>query len=119
MPRHKLIVAVAELLTLRLLAGCRVDDQVEDLAALGADRRIACRDRAAVDIHVLFHRGIESRIAGKLDRGRRAAAEAAASAGGEGNHVRAAGYLTGCRDGVVTGGVHEDEARCADALGIT
>lgn len=119
MPRHEFIVAVTEELALGLLARGRIDDEIEDLAALAADRGIAGGDRAAIDVHILFHRGIERRIAGKLQRRRRPTAEAAAAACGKGDHVCSAGHLAGRRDRIVAGRVHEDEAGGRDPLGIT
>src|SRR3712207_8470567 len=51
-----------------------------------------------------------SRVGGELDGRRRHRAEARPAAGGEHDHVGAAGDLAGGGGGVVARGVHEDEA---------
>src|ERR1700712_4863246 len=108
MPRHELVVAVTETLALGLLARSGLDDQFEDLPTFPLDRRLACGDRAAVDVHVLFHGAVERRITRKLERGCRPRSETASATRGEGDQVCAAGDLTGGRDRIVAWRIHEN-----------
>ena len=73
-------------------------------------RLVAVEDRAAVDVHVVFHALIHRRVGRQLDRRRRLAAEHAAAPGGEAHQVRAARHLAGRRHRVVARRVHEHEA---------
>ena len=57
-------------------------------------------------------------LVASLSDGDGLAAEDRAAAGGEADHVGAAGDLPGRRDRVVAGRVHEDEALGRDRLGV-
>ncbi len=72
----------------------------------------------AFEVHVVDHPLVHRRIRGDLDARRRLQAEHAAAPGGENQDVRAAGHETSRAGGVITRGVHEDQARRVDPLGV-
>src|SRR3954463_9943776 len=79
-PRHELVVAVAERLALGLAARCRLDDEFEEFPAHAGDGLLTRSDDTTIDVHVLFHLVVHGRVGGDLDRRRRPAAEAGAAA---------------------------------------
>src|SRR5207244_8648055 len=111
-PRRELVVAVAELLALRLPARRGVEDQPEEALARLGNRLGAVDDRAAVEVHVVFLVREERRVGGELERWRRLAAVGRAAPGGEADHVGAAGDLAGRGYGVVARRIHIDKAFC-------
>src|ERR1700749_3149761 len=90
-PRRELGAAEIKALALGRLARGGLEDEVEDALAAFLHALLAVEDGAAIDVHVVFHALVHGRVGGKLDRGRRLAAEHAAAAGGEADEVGAAG----------------------------
>ena len=80
-------------LTLRALARCHTQDVLEDPFTRLLHRLGPIEDRAAVDVHVLFHALEQGRVGRDLDRGCRLAAEHAAAVSGEAHEVRTARHL--------------------------
>src|SRR5882724_9158732 len=117
-PRSELVLAIAELLALRRLAGGGGQHRPEDPLAHRREVGGAVEDLAAIDVHILRHAAIERRVGRELERGHRAAAETGAAAGGEADQIGAARHLAGRRYRVEARRIHEDEARGRDRLGI-
>src|SRR3990167_1287100 len=118
LPRLEFIVTDAQRFRLRLLPRRRGKNEVEDAPAVLLDGLLAVDDGAAVDVHVVGHAPVERGIRRKLERRCGLAAEHAAAAGREAEHVGAARHLAGGRDWVVAGRIHIDEALGRDRLGI-
>src|SRR5207302_2980001 len=114
----QLVLAVAELLALRLAAGRGLQYQAEEALARFGDRLRAVDDRAAVEVHVVFLVHEERRVGRELERGRGLAAVRRAAAGGEADHVGAARHLAGRRDRVVARRIHVYEAVGNYRLGV-
>src|SRR5262249_38932281 len=92
-------------------------DLLENLPAHDVHRR-AFEDNAGVDVHVVDHVLVHGRVGGDLDAGSGLAAEDAAAAGGEDQHVGAAGDDPGHAHRIMAGRVHDNEALGFDGLGI-
>ncbi|MND93407.1 hypothetical protein D3C80_855940 [compost metagenome] len=105
-------------LTLAALTGSDTQHLFEDERAALLDAGGAIGDAAAIDVHVLLL-VLEHPVVGcQLDRWRRGTAVGRAAAGGEGDQVGPAGHLTGGRDRVVAGGVHEHQALGSHGLRV-
>src|SRR5687768_6613454 len=107
LPGHELVVAEAEELALGALPRGHGEHLAKDLLALRFDGRVAVDDVAAIDVHVLFHRGVKARIGGELYGRRGLRPEGGAAAGGEADQLRASGDLAGGGRRVVARAVHE------------
>src|SRR5262249_53682540 len=55
LPRHEFDAAITQFFALALLPGRDREQAVQNLGALFLDRRIAARDRAAIDVDVVLH----------------------------------------------------------------
>src|SRR5690606_39560806 len=73
---------------------------MEDFLTLFGNADTLVQDRAAVDVHILFHTLVHGGVGGQLDRGDRLGAEYRAPSGGEADDIAAAGNLAGGRAGI-------------------
>src|ERR1700682_219975 len=109
-PGHEFVLSVTVQFALALLSRCGIEDHLEKSLADRLDRRTTVDDFAAVDVDVFFLALPQRGVGGELQRWRRRAAIGGAAPGGKADHVGAAGDLPRCRDRVIAGSVHVDEA---------
>src|SRR6266446_9544091 len=118
LPGREFLVTHAGQLALGLLTAGNRDDFLEDARAHLLHSLGAVKDRAGIDVHVLFHPPIEGSVGGHFDARSGFAAIDATAAGGEHGQVAAAGYQARHADGVVSGRVHETKARRSDRFRV-
>src|SRR5260370_29477742 len=109
---------VAQTLRTRVAAGGDFQHQVENPAADLLYRAFGVGDSACIDVHVVSHAAVGVAIGGDLDYRNGWETDGAATAGGEGDQVAAAGGQARERYRVITRSVHEGEAGGGDAFGV-